>query len=398
MSKKKKKILWYSDSPAIETGFAQVAKQILKDVSKQYDVEVIGVEHFYEDYDKEKYPYTIHQAPLHDHFQTELFTKALKEWDFDILFTFHNLGIIGQLTPYIVEAQKKKGFKWVNYSPIDNETIQPPEVPPLHFADITVVYTEFGKRVCLHYMPNIKDKLRVIYHGSEIKEFKPIVLKSKGELKVELFNLDPEVFLVTNVNRNQWRKNLGATIAGFKLFKQITKAKAKLYLHCKVEDAGGDITRQVINLGLDPEDVILSQIEDEAFGVSRGRMNEIYNASDVIVTTTLGEGWGLSTTEAMSAGIPFLGPNNSSLTEIVGENGERGYLSKMTDRWMIPYGHANIPYFIPSVESFAYELKKVWEQRGSLQQKAKLDRAREWCNKYTWECVNKQWMEVFDGL
>lgn len=392
-----KKILWYSDSPALETGFAQVAKKIIAGLLETglYEIEVVGVEHFFDKYDKKKYPYKIHNAKPHDRYQSELFIKALNEWEFDILFTFHNLGFIGQFAPYIESARQKKKFKWINYSPIDNDTIQPNEIISLALPDVAVVYTKYGKKVVEKYNPELAKKVKIIYHGTEPEDFYPIDRKG---LKKEVFGLEGDPFIVTNVNRNQWRKHLGATMKGFKIFKSLTKADAKLYLHAKVEDAGGDLTRQALNLGLEPDDVIISAIEDEGLGVPREGLNKIYNASDVIVTTTLGEGWGLSTTEAMCAEVPFIGPRNSSLVEIIGEKEERGLLSLMTEEWIIPYGHANIPYKLPNIDSFVNKLVYTYENHKNKNITKRVAKARLWCEKHTWEIVCNQWKEVFASV
>jgi len=51
-------------------------------------------------------------------------------------------------------------------------------------------------------------------------------------------------------------------------------------------------------------------------GVSVEKLNKIYNASDLIVSSTTGEGWGLSSIEAMAAKRPCLFPDHTTLSEI----------------------------------------------------------------------------------
>jgi glycosyltransferase involved in cell wall biosynthesis len=43
---------------------------------------------------------------------------------------------------------------------------------------------------------------------------------------------------------------------------------------------------------------------------------EKYQCADVFVSTTKGEGWGLTITEAMACGIPVIAPNHTSIKEI----------------------------------------------------------------------------------
>ncbi|NCY12365.1 MAG: glycosyltransferase, partial [Burkholderiaceae bacterium] len=50
----------------------------------------------------------------------------------------------------------------------------------------------------------------------------------------------------------------------------------------------------------------------------------MYNASDLYVTTTLGEGWGLTLTEAMATRTPVICPISTSFIEMT-DNGKRVY-------------------------------------------------------------------------
>lgn len=57
----KVRVLWFSDSPTVETGFAQVAKQILQrlNITGKYEFTIWGINYFNQPFDKEKYPYNI---------------------------------------------------------------------------------------------------------------------------------------------------------------------------------------------------------------------------------------------------------------------------------------------------------------------------------------------------
>jgi glycosyltransferase involved in cell wall biosynthesis len=64
------------------------------------------------------------------------------------------------------------------------------------------------------------------------------------------------------------------------------------------------------------------------FGPNKGfpvqSLNMIYNACDSVISTTLGEGWGLSWVEAMATKTPVIMPNNTAMAEHIGE--DHGYL------------------------------------------------------------------------
>ncbi len=101
-----------------------------------------------------------------------------------------------------------------------------------------------------------------------------------------------------------------------------------MYLHMAHDDAGGNLLVMADHFGLKlQEDFILPH--PKMFNVNRGvpvdMLNFIYNASDCLLTTTLGEGWGLSITEAMATKLPIVAPDNTSLTEMLADN--RGFLA-----------------------------------------------------------------------
>jgi glycosyltransferase involved in cell wall biosynthesis len=58
-------------------------------------------------------------------------------------------------------------------------------------------------------------------------------------------------------------------------------------------------------------------------------VNDLYNCADVCVSAALGEGWGLSSVEAMATKTPCIFPDNTSLTEIFADG--RGLLCRSGD-------------------------------------------------------------------
>jgi len=92
------------------------------------------------------------------------------------------------------------------------------------------------------------------------------------------------------------------------------------------KDQGWNLLEVCKSFGFSTTDDI---IFPENFGPNQGYprevVNMIYNASDLIISTTLGEGWGLSWVEAMATKTPVLMPNNTAMTENISE--DKGYLS-----------------------------------------------------------------------
>lgn len=398
------KVLWYSDTPTRITGFGNVARNVLKHLHAtgryEFEIQAINGAGWY---NRDRYPYIIHPAgfnPDHDVYGTRNFRAMIAEGGyvlkpFDILFTLHNLAQIDPFVPDIKAAREGRRFSWIDYSPLDVAWSSERHLATYYEADYPVCYTQFAyDTVCKVGGPSLAPKLRTIYHGTEPETFFPI--PGREELKKRHFDLDPGTFLVVNVNRNQWRKDLARTMAGFKLWKERYGHKAVLYLHAKISDLGGNLIEQACNCGLDLQrDIIFSPPDFNTFGgVSPERLNEIYNAADCIVSTTNGEGWGLSTTEAFCTQTPVLMPRNTSLVEIVGADEERGWLcgsGTTASEWCVGYGQSDMRRPLVNVESFADKLEEIYQ--GDTEERVMA--AYRWALEHTWEIVCEEWIKLF---
>lgn len=126
-------------------------------------------------------------------------------------------------------------------------------------------------------------------------------------------------------------------------------------------------------------------------------LNQLYNVADVVVSSTLGEGWGLSLTEAMACKVPVLFPRHSSIEEIVGPNEERGTLVRCGDiDHTISLGRMDpIPVRpVVDVHDMADKLLNIYRYPDKYQKKA--ERAYEWVLKNTWESKGIEWRTLLD--
>ena len=168
------------------------------------------------------------------------------------------------------------------------------------------------------------------------------------------------------------------------------------YLHMSHNDVGGNLLVMADNYGLKQgTDYIFPN--PNVFSPDKGLpieiLNGIYNVSDAVITTTLGEGWGLSITEAMATKTPMIGPDNTSLHEILANN--RGIL--------VPSG--NNPSMWITKESDNERIRPLMDVELAaqaiidLKTKKKVpdvESAYKWVQALNWYDITKQWMEVID--
>lgn len=122
-----------------------------------------------------------------------------------------------------------------------------------------------------------------------------------------------DAFVFINVNRNQPRKRLDLTFDYFAAALN-QGVDAYLYLHvAPTGDVGWDCRQLTHYFGLRGR-VIMAE-PGVYKGTTEKMMAMTYRGADALISTTQGEGWGLTTLEAMACGLPCIVPDWSALGE-----------------------------------------------------------------------------------
>jgi len=411
---KQKKILCLFDYVA-RTGFGTVSKNIVKEIKNHYGSEVrldiIAINYFGEPYYEDENTYVIAARPNDvndDPFGRYFFLKVLKESDYDGIFICQDLGVVVsfmEVLEHIRQEKKeenKKVFKSIFYFPVDCKLIYS-LVRKLEFFDVLVTYTEFGRKEVNRLRPELK--VKVVPHGNNSKDFYPLPKDEVEAFRKEYFGENADKFIITNVNRNQPRKDLPNTIFGFIEARNNWDnrlPKPFLYLHTHPKDPmGWDIRAIMLQTDLE-EDVdyklLPKQYEEEMCPTEM--VNKIYNASDVYLTTTLGEGWGLGFSEAAACKIPIVAPYSTSFMEM-SRYGKNAYMLET----LYPYVHTNDNVVREQTDIFevAEMLEHVAECKFGLQDDVngkeflneRIENNYKWVRNLEWKEVCKSWIEYF---
>lgn len=407
-SQSKKKILCWSDAVVVPTGFGVVSKHILQALysTGKYEIDQLAINYLGTFYDKEKYPYQLVPASLarkEDPYGNQMLVNALGEKGYDYLFIINDTFVTSGIATHIQSLQRnlsaagKKPFRIIYYFPIDCNLI-PEWSGMVSLAERKVAYTKFGAERCtVAGMPPTD----IIYHGADINIFKPINPLRRRELRKQRFGIDEDTYLFINVNRNSIRKNISQTILAFHEFNKI-HPKSKLYIHACIRDghaAGGidvDLSVPCKELGFTlGKEILLPNNFNPSVGIPEQFLNELYNCADAFITTTCGEGFGITHVEAMAAGIPVIVPNNTSFPETVGENSERGYIYPCKEKRLIDScGYRNVARTHDIVTS----MLSCYSQRGSEEQAEKVRQAGQFTQTYSWKNIGNQWIALFDEV
>ena len=123
--------------------------------------------------------------------------------------------------------------------------------------------------------------------------------------------------MVLNASRPDRRKRVDLTVKGFAQFAADKPANVRLCLHHAIMDEASERElRSVIQQCGIAERVSLNPLGN---GVAADDdLNLLYNACDVGINTSMGEGWGLVTIEHGAAGAPQIVPDHTACAELWG--------------------------------------------------------------------------------
>ena len=395
---KKIKVLAYCDSPTCATGFGTVSRNIFEALHNtgRYEIDILGINYWG---DPHPLPYRIWPTGINgdkDPYGRRKVASMIPQMQYDILFLLQDTFIL-EFMPTLFTQLKTIGkeFKSICYFPIDG-TPKTQWIDNVNNADELVAYSQFGADAAMAAQPNCKE-LHIIPHGANVNDFKPLPQEEVKAFRKQYFGVHSTKFIVTNLNRNQHRKDIPRTIAAFKKFRE-TVPESVLYLHMAPNDQGWNLPEVCKAYGFNTtEDVIFPENFGPNQGYPREVVNMIYNASDLVVSTTLGEGWGLSWVEAMATKTPVLMPNNTAITENISK--DKGYLCDSGTSVALTTVLANDNEVIRSlvdVEDMAMKMVHIYNNYEEALEKA--DVAYNWVHdSLNWQGnVGKQWVDLFD--
>lgn len=390
------------------TGFATVMSNIMQQLNStgKYAIDVVAINYTGDPLDPEKFPgrvfpaMTIANMNQGDPYGRQKFLDMLGSGEYDVAFIIQDTFIVQTMIDAIRQTQSvlPKKFKLIYYFPIDAAPKREWVEKCVALADFPVVYTHYGEELVLDIDPSLKSRLSVIYHGTNLADFKYIEnRKEVANFRHNYFAGKADgKFLITNVNRNQVRKD---PMRNFMILNELRKRGRKdaiLYLHMSHDDAGGNLLVMGDHFGFKlQEDYIIPspRFFNENQGIPTEALNLIYNCSDALLTPTLGEGWGLSLTEAMATKLPVVAPANTSVKEILADN--RGYLTRSganPSMWYMLGSNDNERLRpLMDVEDAANNLEKIMD--GILPD---IDKAYAWASQYNWEAICQEWQAIFD--
>lgn len=169
---------------------------------------------------------------------------------------------------------------------------------------------------------------------------------------------------------------------------KMLKDRTVLHLHCMpVATNGLNLIEIISELGID-ENVSFSYGSFRSNAWSDNAMSILYNIMNCHVTGTSGEGFFLPVLESMSCGKPNIGPDFSSLPELIGkdEDNPRGLLADLDTLHIIQTGSYRC---LVNEKDLALKMKTMYIKEKDSENYS--NNAIKFANNYTWNKIAKQW-------
>ena len=389
--------IFCSESPLCSTGYGTVMYYLLPELSKLgYDVHMVGWQHngrplalpglgirFMYAHGLQKFtePDFPERLPA--------LMKGLKpDFVMSLIDIFHTQGLTRQT--------EKAGVPYINYFPVDSDTFWLGWFEHLEHSTRALTLSKFGKEIVEDWTHAFGDRkwckdyeIDYVYHGVNTNLFKPLGedVRNKLRAKVSLKRDLKDPYYILFVGRNIQRKQVPRLLRAFKkCHDKIPDARLILKIGNPKDSQGYYLPEYILRYGLQGKVAFADESTNPLEGVEEHKMAQWYNIAHVHASATSGEGFGLTTLEAMACGTPNIITDFSTSEELIG----RG---KEAKGWLIPVrdyadGAYNCRRALVDEDYLAAAMIEAWEKPDLREKYAK--RGVEFAQKFTWADIAKR--------
>lgn len=369
------KIFWHADA-GCHTGFARVTHAIAERLVRDYghEVHVLATNHKGDDFPSSLDPtrktplwlYRPNSVLAHDTYGFTRIIEMLARVEPDVVVEYNDPQMVlqtlfeNQYDPNRILLQYRP---ILSYIPCDGTNL-PPEWQKVTKVTNMVAMSKYGQTM----YPGSK----MVYHGVDTDQFWPvdekpittstgIVCKTKKDCK-DAFGFDRKGFLILRVDKNSGRKDFPST---FNAIAPVMRRHKDIQVHFHTDGKGG-LSGVNINQLISREPDIkkdrffLPDLHDSWFGWPQEDLNALINAADLVVSTSRGEGFGLTLAEALACAVPVVAQNVSAIPEVVGPGGK--LVEPLSRLITVPSGE---DIWLADVDAFTDAIEYLYESAGA---------------------------------
>lgn len=384
----------WSNSYSVPTGYGQQVMYMV-DRLKRHGLDVANISNFglegmksvihtpygdVEHFPRSHHPYSQDSAPI-DH-MTFVNSVADSPDYKNVFFTLYDVWVLG--SPYYKNIQDI--WSWV---PIDHVTLPPgvkkwlvqPNVKPIAMAPHGRELLENEGVECA-YAP----------HGIDTKVLRETYMLSNGQ-DVRDYWKSRDRFVVGMVAANKsnglmHRKAFNENILAFSIFHK-NHPDALLYLHTDAtgNQIGWNLLELLKGMNVPPSAVCVVNPVEYRYGSKQSDLAAYYSGMDVLLATSMGEGFGVPTVEAQACGTRVIASGWAASKDLVAED---GWLVDGNPVWD---AHQNAWWQTPRVESTVQALEEAYSV-GKSRSEVSVKFASQFDVEKVWQ---KHWMPLLRG-
>jgi hypothetical protein len=280
----------------------------------------------------------------------------------------------------------------ISFVPYEGRVINTLDASTLNKIDDGVFYSKFTYDcysdlvIYENIIDDYTNKFSYVYQGVNTEKFYPLSTNREEKKRMarskiaEYRSLPEDAFIILNANKPNYRSGLDSTLTAFKEFSaQREDCYLHLHLGCISNTWYKHIQSKIQTYGLGNRVITTythypNQVHTAAW------LNHVYNACDVGLSTSYGEGWGLGIFEHAATGAPIIVPNHT----IFKEHWE--HVGLLTDICDTKYLEAeNTEIYIPSKKSIIEALKKLYDSTTVYNEYAKKCFTHATSSTYSWD-------------
>ena len=345
------RIAWWSNSPWAPSGYGEQTGLFVPRIqSLGHDMAIFA------NYGLQGAKFPLADIPVY---------PANVDWGNDVLGSFvEDFGadlVIALCDAWVLRPDRWPDVKVAVWAPIDHYPIPPAVLAVLNHEKVRpIAMSRFGEM----WMQRFKLDPLYVPHGVDTELFRPQP-EIRNAVRDEL-DIPRDAFLVGMVAANKGspqfpRKSFPQALDAFARFSRDHK-DAWLYCHTQNTQGGH---------GIDIDELARVLHVDGGFPLDRFRMPSqkvwdiglpkavianLYQAFDVLLNPSMGEGFGIPILEAQACGVPVITSDHSAMTELTGA----GWLVEGDRYWdALQSSFA----FLPSIASIHEALEKAYERR-----------------------------------
>jgi glycosyltransferase involved in cell wall biosynthesis len=319
------------------------------------------------------YDAAANEDPVEEGFGFNKCKEYLEMVNPDIVMIYNDPLIIGKFLETLKYSKASSTFKlWVYVDQVYNG-IAPTLMDKIRTeADRVYAFTDTWAKALDQYgtFPDVK----ILEHAVDPFVFKHVTERERVSLRANM-NLPKDAVVFLNINRNSQRKRLDLTLGGFaELLSRRTDKPYYLILATGLNPQSGayyDVQRifqtEILERGLPPtmlQRLLLIDTSSQSI-LGDEAVNGLYNAADIGMNTSDGEGFGLCQLEHMYTGAPQIvtdvGSYRSFLSDKVAE-----FIKPVSHQWFagsMPLGATSMVFLYQDVANAMEKMIDTLEER-----------------------------------